>query len=182
MSRHELTAVPAPLDPEQAKARTIDILAHGRLMTVATVRPDGWPQATVVNYLAEGLSLFFVVARKSQKLANIIRDPRVALALGTDAQGAAVGLSMAARVKEVDDPLRIRALNRRISRAPDDQRFTPHPSDVAVALLEARPVLVSLIDYQTTDAAAQHFSVDADGRLAALPLAQGDDADPAPPT
>ncbi|MET3665769.1 pyridoxamine 5'-phosphate oxidase family protein [Caulobacter sp. 1776] len=181
MSSHDLKAVPAPLDPEQAKARALDILAHGRLMTLATVRPDGWPQATVVNYLAEGLSLFFVVARNSQKLVNIARDPRVAIALGTDAQGAAVGLSMAARVSEVNDPVRIQALNRRIWGDPDDQRFTPHPSGVAVALLEARPVLVSLIDYESVGAAAQHFSVEADWRLTTVTQPHGADGVPPSP-
>lgn len=173
-------APPARLDPEQAMARALDILAHGRLMTLATVRPDGWPQATVVNYLAEGLSLFFVVARDSQKLANITRDPRVAIALGTDAQGAAVGLSLAARASQVEDPARIDALNRRIWGAPEDQRFTPHPSGASVALLEARPILLSLIDYRSPGAAAQHFSVQPDWRLIPVIAPQGDPEAQAP--
>ena len=27
-------------------------------MTIATLRPDGWPQATTVGYVSEGLTLY----------------------------------------------------------------------------------------------------------------------------
>lgn len=155
----------ALLDPEDAKARILEILAERHLMTVATLRPDGWPQATVVNYLADDLSLYFLVARQSQKLANIVRDPRVAIAIGADAEGEPLGLSLAARVSEVDDPVRIGALNRRIWGVPEDQRFSPHPPSHAVALLEARPAMISLIDYAFAGAAPQHFTVQGDWRL-----------------
>lgn len=181
MSQDDLKAAPTPRDPEAAKALALDILAHGRLMTLATVRPDGWPQATVVNYLAEGLSLFFLVARDSQKLANVTHDPRVAIALGAEIEGAPLGLSMAAWVSQVDDPVRIQALNRRIWGAPDDQRFAPHPSGVSVALLEARPKLLSLIDYSSAAAAAQHFSVQTDWRLTPVAVPHGDDIAASPP-
>jgi general stress protein 26 len=166
--------------PDQAKARVLEILAGRRLMTVATVRPDGWPQATVVNYLADDLSLFFLVARQSQKLANIARDPRVAIALGADAEGTPVGLSLAARVTEVEDSVRIGALNRRIWGAPEDQRFTPHPPSHAVALLEARPTMLSLIDYGFVGAVAQHFTVHADWRLTPLDAKNADHAAESP--
>lgn len=159
----------AVLEPEKAKTRVLEILANRRLMTVATLRPDGWPQATVVNYLADGLTLYFLVARQSQKLANITRDPRIAIALGADVEGGPVGLSLAARAAEIDDPARIAALNRRIWGAPEDKRFSPHPPSHAVALLEARPVLLSLIDYSLAGATARHFTVRTDWRLEPLP-------------
>jgi len=60
----------------------IDILNTNRIMTIATVRPDGWPQATIVGYANEGWSLYFVVYRNSQKFANIARDSRVAVTVG----------------------------------------------------------------------------------------------------
>lgn len=151
--------------PQEALARILEILDHGRLMTVATLRPDGWPQATVVNYLADGLVLYFLVARESQKVANIARDPRVAIALGSDAAGTIAGLSMAGRAAEINDPDKIAALNRRIWRAPEDERFSPHPSSHAVALMMVRPVMLSLIDYRFAGAKPWHFAVEDDGRL-----------------
>ena len=37
----------------------IGILNSNRIMTIATVRPDGWPQATIVGYATKvGRSIF----------------------------------------------------------------------------------------------------------------------------
>jgi nitroimidazol reductase NimA-like FMN-containing flavoprotein (pyridoxamine 5'-phosphate oxidase superfamily) len=62
----------------------IDILNANRMMTIATVRPDGWPQATIVGYANEGWSLYFLIYRDSQKFANIARDNRVAVTVGSE--------------------------------------------------------------------------------------------------
>ena len=35
----------------------ISILNSNRIMTIATVRPDGWPQTTMVGYANEGWRL-----------------------------------------------------------------------------------------------------------------------------
>ncbi len=137
-------------DPEIQRL-IIEILDDNRLMSIATNRPDGWPQVTVVNYLRQGRALYFVVARDSQKFANIGRDPRVSIAIGggAGAGGPVRGLSMAARVSEVVEPDRIEDLNRLIWGRPADAAFTPHPSSANVAVLEARPQIVSVIDYAT---------------------------------
>ena len=60
----------------------VKILNEHRIMTIATVRPDGWPQATIVGYANEGLLLYFLVYRTSQKFANIAADSRIAIAVG----------------------------------------------------------------------------------------------------
>lgn len=46
-------------------------------MTMATIRPDGWPQATMVGYVNDGYLLYCFVARNTQKFANVERDPRI---------------------------------------------------------------------------------------------------------
>ena len=53
-------------------------------MTIATVRADGWPQATIVGYANEGWSLYFLIYRNSQKFENIARDKRVAITVGNE--------------------------------------------------------------------------------------------------
>ena len=53
------------------KETILRLLAEHRIMTVATVRPDGWPQATTVGYASEGLMLYFLCGRQSQKAAYI---------------------------------------------------------------------------------------------------------------
>lgn len=67
-------------------------------MTIATLRPDGWPQATTVGYAREGLTLFFLCGLNSQKAANLARDDRASLTIDHDTPQVMeiAGLSMAA--------------------------------------------------------------------------------------
>lgn len=134
---------------DRLKAAIVETLDDNQLMCVATNRSDGWPQATIVNYLRHGPALYFLVARQSQKFANIVRDPRVSIAVGRPPSGPGPvrGLSIAARAAEVTDPHRIEALNQVIWARPDARRFAPHPSSANVAVFEARPELIAITDY-----------------------------------
>ena len=49
----------------------INLLAHHNVMTLATVHPDGFPQATIVYYVNDGLVLYFATDPTSQKASNI---------------------------------------------------------------------------------------------------------------
>ena len=60
----------------------ITILNSNRIMTIATVRADGWPQTTMVGYANEGWRLYFLIYRTSQKFENISRDNRVSISVG----------------------------------------------------------------------------------------------------
>ena len=53
-------------------------------MTVATNRPDGWPQATTVGYVNDGLKIYFLCSPQSQKAANLARDNRISLSIDHD--------------------------------------------------------------------------------------------------
>lgn len=60
----------------------IGILNANRIMTIATVREDGWPQTTMVGYANEGFRVYFLIYRTSQKFKNIARDNRVSISVG----------------------------------------------------------------------------------------------------
>ena len=141
------------------------ILGSQHLMSVATVRPDGWPQATVVNYLADGLELYFLVAQDSQKHSNIAADPRVAITIGSDDRGPPQGLSLAGRASIIDDPLWVEALDRRIRGTPQFNKFEPHPAGRGVILLRFTPLWLSLIDYGAPPGVIQRFAVGQNWRL-----------------
>lgn len=64
--------------------KAIKILDSHRIMAIATNRPDGWPQNTVVGYANDGLLIYFMISRKSQKFDNILSDNRVALAIAKE--------------------------------------------------------------------------------------------------
>jgi nitroimidazol reductase NimA-like FMN-containing flavoprotein (pyridoxamine 5'-phosphate oxidase superfamily) len=53
-------------------------------MTIATNRPDGWPRATTVGYVNDGLTIYFLCSPQSQKAANLERDNRVSLTIDHD--------------------------------------------------------------------------------------------------
>jgi nitroimidazol reductase NimA-like FMN-containing flavoprotein (pyridoxamine 5'-phosphate oxidase superfamily) len=60
----------------------IRILDSHRILAISTVRPDGWPQTTIVGYANDGWVIYFLVLRSSQKFANIQQDDRVSVAIG----------------------------------------------------------------------------------------------------
>lgn len=135
----------APLSSRAATA-VIHLLDRERLMTLACVRPDGWPQATTVGYVNEGLNVYFVVARDSQKFANLQSDSRASIAVrisGPDC-GDGLGVSMGGRVAEVTEATTVERLNRAVAeRYPDVHVHCP--SSDAVATLHFRPMVVSAV-------------------------------------
>jgi nitroimidazol reductase NimA-like FMN-containing flavoprotein (pyridoxamine 5'-phosphate oxidase superfamily) len=86
----------------EIRTKILTLLDQHRIMTIATLRPDGWPQATTVGYANEGLTLYFLCLRDSQKAANLARDDRVSLTIDHDTPEvmATTGLSMAAARKQ----------------------------------------------------------------------------------
>src|SRR5687768_9500590 len=90
---------------EAMRQKILKLLDGHRIMTLATLRPDGWPQATTVGYVNDGLTLYFVCGLASQKAANLGRDDRVSLTIDDDTPQVMeiTGLSMAARAQRVTD-------------------------------------------------------------------------------
>ncbi|MNQ26015.1 Pyridoxamine 5'-phosphate oxidase [compost metagenome] len=136
---------PGPLSG-RASREIIALLGRERLLTLACNRADGWPQATTVGYVNQGLDLYFKVARDSQKFANLKADPRASVAIrlsGPDC-GDGVGVSMAGEVVEVTDPAVVEKMERAVV-----ERFSGvdvHcPSGSPAALLHFRPTIVSTV-------------------------------------
>lgn len=154
----------SPVEPlpihGRAVAAIVEVLDRERLMTLACNRPDGWPQATTVGYLNEGLNLYFIVARASQKFANLQADPRASIAIRCESgsRGDAVGLSMAGRVHEVVDPVAIERLNRWVAdRYPDVHVYCPSADTVAV--LRFRPMVITAVGVAEGRSDAETFTV-----------------------
>jgi len=62
----------------------IRILNTHRIMAISTVRPDGWPQTTIVGYVNRGFDIYFLIFRSGQKLANIQHDDRISIAVASE--------------------------------------------------------------------------------------------------
>src|SRR5512140_2595971 len=91
---------------DEIRGKILTLLDQHRIMTVATNRPDGWPQATTVGYANEGLTLYFLCGLNSQKSKNLARDDRVSITIDHETPQVMeiTGLSMAAHAQPVTDP------------------------------------------------------------------------------
>jgi nitroimidazol reductase NimA-like FMN-containing flavoprotein (pyridoxamine 5'-phosphate oxidase superfamily) len=135
---------------EEIRKKILTLLEGHRIMTVATLRSDGWPQATTVGYVNEGLTLYFLCGPNSQKAANLARDDRVSLTIDHDTPHvmAITGLSMAAHAKAVDDPAEAeRILPRLLLKYPELTGPLPMPKVDEIRVFRVTPTVISVLDY-----------------------------------
>ncbi len=135
------------------------LLARERLMALGVNRPDGWPQVTTVGYVNEGLNLYFVTGRESQKFANLQADSRVSLTIHTVAAvEGAVGVSMSGHAHEITDPAEVERLNRMIfERWPTVSVYCPATASVVV--LRIKPELICAISALNGRSQSECFSL-----------------------
>jgi general stress protein 26 len=131
------------------KRQIIDLLDHHRIMSVATNREDGWPQATIIGYANDGLIIYCFIGHDSQKYANIMRDPRISIAIANDYPQPLMikGLSMAARAVEVEDAGEIDHATAILLKRYPEYKVMPRPDPAAVPMLRVTPEIVSILDY-----------------------------------
>ena len=131
--------------------KILKLLDEPRIMTVATLRPDGWPQATTVGYVNEGLTLWFLCGLDSQKARNIAHDDRISLTIDHDTPDlmAITGLSMAARATPVTDRVEAEKVLRMMPLKYADAPPVPFamPKWDEVRLMRVTPVVISVLDY-----------------------------------
>ena len=135
---------------EAIKTTILRLLAQHRKMTIATLRPDGWPQATTVGYGNDGLTVYFLCGPDSHKAANLARDNRVSLTIDDDTgQVMAIeGLSMAARADVVTDPGEAeKALQLMMQRYPPQDVPLPMPNAQELRIFRVTPSVISVLDY-----------------------------------
>ena len=71
------------------KARALSFLASNRLAILSTANADdGRPQSALVAFAeGDGLEILFGTSKSSRKYANLSKDNRVSLVIGTDHKG-----------------------------------------------------------------------------------------------
>jgi nitroimidazol reductase NimA-like FMN-containing flavoprotein (pyridoxamine 5'-phosphate oxidase superfamily) len=136
---------------DELKARILALLDRHRIMTIATLRADGWPQATTVGYGNEGLTLYFLCGLDSQKAMNLARDDRVSLTIDHDTPQVMeiTGLSMAARAQAVVDPAEgEKAMRLMMQKYPQQNSLPlPMPKFADVRIFRVKPTVISVLDY-----------------------------------
>ena len=126
-----------------------DILDRCIDMTIATIRPDGAPQATVVSFVHDGLVIYFVCGASSQKAVNIAHDPRVAVTMTPSYEGwdEIEGLSIAATAEVITDAKEMSEIGKFVQkRFPQINQMEPVAAD-EIKFIRLRPLYISVLDY-----------------------------------
>lgn len=139
------------MQPE-IQRKILSLLDRHRIMRIATLRPDGWPQTTTVGYANDGMTIYFLCGSTSQKAANVARDDRVSLAIDDDPDQVMdiKGLSMAARAQMVAEPAELAKAGRLLMRKyPQQIGAPPMPAEIPpdVRIFRVTPVVISVLDY-----------------------------------
>lgn len=136
---------------QASKDYALEILDSATNVTLATIRPDGYPQATIVNYIHEGLTIYIGVGKDSQKVKNIEHCNKVSLAVNADftdwehVHGLSLG-GVAEVVKDAAESARIEAVMD--AKFPDMQEWAHSDARHTIVFLKVTPQVISLLNYE----------------------------------
>jgi nitroimidazol reductase NimA-like FMN-containing flavoprotein (pyridoxamine 5'-phosphate oxidase superfamily) len=127
----------------------LDLLARHNNMTIATIRPDGYPQATTVGYVNDGLDIYFGCGAQSQKAKNLALNSKVSIAIDRDYESwnQIQGLSLAgtaARVTDADEIKKVGGLL--FAKFPQAADFSQDEL-LATVIFRVTPSVISVLDY-----------------------------------
>lgn len=137
-----------------ARQFILDVMAATHDLTLATVRPDGYPQATTVSYIHDGLTIYAGIGLDSQKAHNIQHNAKVSLAItppyadwehirGLSMAGTAGIVNNAAETEHITDLM--------LFRFPQLRRLLPSSTTwpwPGAVFLRIAPNVISVLDYQ----------------------------------
>jgi general stress protein 26 len=129
----------------------LNIIDKAQDLTLATIRQDGYPQATTVSYAHDGMTLYVGVGKGSQKADNIRHNNKVSLTINSEYHdwNEIKGLSMSGTAEIVSDPEQIRqAGDCMLKRFPQlgDWASTDQTRDFV--FLKIEPQIISVLDYE----------------------------------
>lgn len=128
----------------------LEQLKTNRIMSLATTRSDGYPQATTVTYANDGLTLYFACDRHSQKVRNLRRSPKVSLTINKDTADwkKITGLSMGATAKVLARPADTKRALALLSHKFKEMKGLSEEDLAETAFVRVQPKVVSMLDYR----------------------------------
>ena len=121
-------------------------------MTIATVREDGFPQATTVSYVNDGLTIYFGTTEDTQKTKNLDRNDKVSITINReyDNWDEIEGLSIGATAARVTDPAEQEKVSELMfSKFPQVAQYAPPEADIGeLVIFRIEPIVISLLDYR----------------------------------
>ena len=133
----------------ETHSQIIEILDTVADMTLATVRPDGFPQATVVSFVHDDLRLYFATGHTAQKALNIAACDKVSATVTKPYERweEIEGISLGGHAGEVSDPDELRAARTLLMERFPQIADLPAEAIGEIAVFRIDPVVISLLDY-----------------------------------
>jgi general stress protein 26 len=129
----------------------LGLLNRGKDLSIATIRPDGYPQATTVSYANDGMVIYAGIGKDSQKAKNIQACSKVSLTINNDyadwehIQGLSIGAD--AEILRDENEIR-RGVECIIKRYPQVAQWINGEHAQDFVLLKIVPKIISVLDYQ----------------------------------
>ena len=125
-------------------------LDAGRDLQVASINADGTPHLVTMWYLRDGDDLCFWTYRKSQKVVNVRRDPRITVLVATgEAYEELRGVSINGTGIVIDDPDAVLAFGEKVY----EKHWGPIDNDLVregVRVMGAKRVVIRVSPVKTT--------------------------------
>ena len=128
----------------------ISILDNAIDMTIATIRGDGYLQATTVSYVNDGLKIYFGCAAESQKAKNLARNRKISLTINLPyASWKEIrGLSIGGTAERVSDPQEVEEASQLVfEKFPQIACYAPAELE-DIVLFRVTPEIISVLDYR----------------------------------
>jgi len=143
----------------------ITILNSHRIMAISTVRPDGWPQTTMVGYANQGFELVFMIFRASQKFANIAKDDRISIAVASEPSELSElkAVYAGAHASEITDPAEREAAWKLLMERHSNLGGFQMPDGDAAVFMRAVCKYVSVLDFSQGLGHREQLTIDDQG-------------------
>ena len=127
----------------------LDIMKNHNILTLATLREDGYPQANTVSYANDGLTIYFFTEGNCPKVKNIKSSNKVSLTIDKDYEdwNKIKGISMGATAEVLTNPDEInQAMNCVMKKFPFLADM-PEPEE-PLAVVKITPQIISILNYE----------------------------------
>ena len=133
------------------REQIISIIDNVDDMTIATIRKDGYPQATTVSYMNDGMTIYFMTPSNSQKAQNLAETDKVSLTINRlyESWNEIEGISLGGLANLVIDPAEKEKIGRLLlKKFPEAAEYEPEDNTVGLAFFRIEPTAISLLDYK----------------------------------
>jgi uncharacterized protein YhbP (UPF0306 family) len=132
------------------KERIISILDAANDLTIATLREDGYPQATTVSFVNDGLKIYIGAGAQAQKAKNMMRNNKVSITVNLPYRtwDEIKGLSLAGRAHRIMAPEEARHVGElMLKKFPQISQYAAFGAANELVLFRIEPEIVSILDY-----------------------------------